>query len=195
MPTIDQFKNRLLMGGARPNHFSIQITIPTSVPAVLDDKHTYLCKAGSLPASTVIDIPVMYRGREVHFAGERTFAPWTTTIINELDFNVRAPLEAWMNYIQQNSSTTGEETYSSYQGSIIVRQLSRDWSSNDKVMRSYKLFNAYPIEVGEIALSYDIPNAVEEFPVTFVYDWFEPYAGEPAATGTTTITAGVTITV
>lgn len=178
MPTISEFKSQLTMGGARPNHFVISITPPIGLSlGTLDSAHRFLCKAGSLPSSTVTDIPVMYRGREVHFAGERTFAPWTVTIINELDFKYRSYFEEWMWLIQHNPDTAAIENFENYQGKVNVHQLSRnsnDFSLTDDLsMRSYVLYNAYPIDVGEIGLSYDQPNMIEEYPVTFVYDWFD----------------------
>lgn len=176
MATIYDFKTSLSQGGARPNHFRVTLTSPGGNITSFDDKSVFYCKAASLPASTVIDIPVMYRGREVHFAGERTFAPWTVTVINELDFKVRNTFERWLSAIQHNEDTSGREWPTDYQVQLKVEQLSRDnlalSGALDAPVRTYYFEHAYPIEVGEIALSYDIPNAVEEFPVTFVYDYF-----------------------
>ena len=31
----------------------------------------------------------IFRGRQLKVAGDRTFEPWTATIINDTDFNVR----------------------------------------------------------------------------------------------------------
>ena len=40
------------------------------------------------------------------------------------------------------------------------------------VLRSYKFFDVFPITVGEIALSYDTTDTLEEFDVTFRYQYF-----------------------
>ena len=40
------------------------------------------------------------------------------------------------------------------------------------VLRSYKFFDVFPITVGYIALSYDTTDALEEFDVTFRYQYF-----------------------
>ena len=40
------------------------------------------------------------------------------------------------------------------------------------VLRTYKFFDVFPITVGEIALSYDTTDALEEFDVTFRYQYF-----------------------
>ena len=63
--TLDQFKGRMLGGGARPNLFECELFFPSdSIPLgttedTLSDKTRFLVKAASLPASTlgVIDVP------------------------------------------------------------------------------------------------------------------------------------------
>ena len=56
-----------------------------------------MIKAAELPASNVGDIPVAFRGRILHVAGDRTFDPWTVTIINDVDFGIRSAMERWSN--------------------------------------------------------------------------------------------------
>ena len=46
-----------------------------------------LVKAAEIPASNLGNIPVPYRGRVLPVAGDRTFDPWTVTIINDTDFH------------------------------------------------------------------------------------------------------------
>lgn len=166
MPFISQFKGAMPNGGARPNHFSITLTDPNG--KLFNDRVSFLCKAASLPGSTVTDIPVMYRGREVHFAGERVFAPWTVTVINETDFFIRDALEQWHKLIQNYDHTQGMEQFLMYQQTLWVQQMNRD----EGVYKTYQFINAYPIEIGDIALTYDANNMIEEFPVTFQYDYF-----------------------
>ena len=47
---------------------------------------------------------------------------------------------------------------------------------NDAPLKTYKFINAYPTDIGDIQLSFEIPNQIEEFSVQFVYDYFEPFA-------------------
>jgi hypothetical protein len=44
-----------------------------------------------------MSVPVQYFGRELKFAGNRTFSDWTITVINDEDFTVRNAFERWMN--------------------------------------------------------------------------------------------------
>jgi len=166
---IQDFKSKLFSGGARPNHFKCIITLPGGGP--IQDIE-FLAKASSLPASSVLDISTYYRGREVHFAGERTFQPWIVQVINTDDFFVRNALEGWHNSIQNYIATNGFKAPTLYQTDMRVIQLDR----NDAPLKTYKFINAYPTDIGDIQLSFEIPNQIEEFSVQFVYDYFEPFA-------------------
>ena len=165
---IDQFKAQLPNGGARPNHFRIELISP--IGNLTSDKVELLCKAASLPATTINDIPVMYRGRAVHVAGEQSFQPWTVTVINNDAFSARRVLEQWSDLIQNYDATNGEKNVQSYVRNLQVNQLDR----NDAVLYTYTFVNAYPVNVSEIQLTYDAPNQVEEFAVTFMYDYYMP---------------------
>jgi hypothetical protein len=65
-------------------------------------------------------------------------------------------------------STTGRLRPNDYQVDLSVYQLDR----NDKIVKSYKFFDAYPTSVGQIQLAFDQNNAIEEFDVEFTYNYF-----------------------
>ena len=84
---ISQFKSKLRGGGARPNLVEVAIpNFPDFVGASYnnDDKANlrFMCKAANLPASNVAPVEVPFRGRILKVAGDRTFDPWTITIIS-----------------------------------------------------------------------------------------------------------------
>ena len=80
--SISKFKSALAGGGARPNLFEVRLTdIPGNVAWDKDD-FKFMCKAASLPASTIANIDVPFRGRIFKVAGDRTIENWTLTIIN-----------------------------------------------------------------------------------------------------------------
>lgn len=166
---IQDFKSKLFNGGARPNHFKCIVTLPGG--GALQDIE-FLAKASTLPASTLEDIAVYYRGRAVHFAGERSFGGWNVQVINTDDFFIRNAIEGWHDLIQNYRATNGVKAPAQYQVDMRVIQLDR----NDLPLKTYKFFNAYPVNIGEIQLSFDIPNQIEEFAVDFVFDYFEPFA-------------------
>jgi hypothetical protein len=61
-----------------------------------------MCKTAQLPGATLGVVPVQYFGRELKFIGNRQFADWTITVINDEDFIVRNAFERWMNGINSH---------------------------------------------------------------------------------------------
>ena len=139
--SITDFKSKLAGGGARPNLFEVSIpAFPGAASAFWSGTSTdesenptananenfrFLCKAAQLPASTVASVPVAFRGRELKVAGERTFDPWTVTIINDEDFGLRTAFEAWMNKLSKLDDATGVTSPTSYMTDAYVHQLGR----------------------------------------------------------------------
>ena len=186
--TLSNFKSRLEGGGARPNLF--EVTLP-AFPGAAEDfwgegedesntKFSFLCKAAQLPASTVASVPVAFRGRELKVAGERTFDPWTVTIINDEDFGLRTSFEAWMNKLSKLNDATGVTNPGSYMTNAYVKQLGRgktkfseeNTGKESSVLRTYKFYDVWPSNVSAIDLSYDTTNTVEEFQVEFQVQYF-----------------------
>ena len=168
---IEEFKARLGAGGARPNQFRVKLAFPSYVTGV-DPSYSLLVTGAALPASNGNPAIIQYRGREIKLAGERIFDPWTITVVNDSDFSLRAPFEAWMNGMndrQSNEAITLEP--SSYQSDIVVEHLDR----NDKVLENgtYTLRNAFPIQMSEIALNYAQNDIFEEFTVTWQYTHYD----------------------
>ena len=77
-----------------------------------------MCKAAQLPASNIAEIPVPFRGRVLKVAGDRTFDPWTITVINDTDFKIRTAFEKWMNGINKHDDNSGIVTPSQ-----IIREM------------------------------------------------------------------------
>lgn len=171
MATISAFKSQMQGGGARPNQFRVILTFPAflgSISTAAGQAAEFLCVATQLPASILEDVQTAYRGRPVHFAGERTFQPWAVTIMNDTNFLLRNVFEAWSNGIQSYSSTLGYMRPMDYQVDMFVTQLDR----NDRPLKTYNFRDAYPTSVGAIALNFGANNEIEQFDVEFQYNYF-----------------------
>jgi len=170
MANISDFKAQLTGGGARANQFRVELTFPSYVTlgVVAGQQAQFLCKSAQLPASTVENFGVQYRGRAVNFAGERSFAPWSIQVYNDTNFNIRNAMEQWSNGIQNLTASTGLTNPRDYQVDLSVHQLDR----NGAIVKTYKFVDAYPTEVGTIELDYDTVNAIETFPITFQYNYW-----------------------
>ena len=165
---VDDMKAKLVGGGARPNLFKVTMSFPSYVTANVE-LASYMCKATSMPASTIAPITVPFRGRQLQIAGDRTFDPWSVTIINDTDFNVRNSFEQWMNGINQHKQNTGLTQPSSYMADMIVEQLDKDGT----VEKTYNIRGTFPTNLGAIELSYDSENAIEEFEVELQVQYWE----------------------
>jgi hypothetical protein len=173
MANITDFKSQMFGGGARPNQFRVDLTFPSFVSSglgtVVGLNSQFLCKAALLPASTVSNIELFYRGRPVNFAGERTFQPWSITVYNDTTFSIRNAMEAWSNGVANFTGTNGLTSARDYQVDLSVYQLDRN---GEAPIKKYTFINAYPISIGQIALDYDQNNVIETFDVEFQYDYF-----------------------
>ena len=171
MAAIDDFKANLLGGGARANQFRVTITPPAGIAIGLDVRRaSFLVTASNLPAQSLGEIVVPFRGRQIYIAGDRTFDDtWSTTFLNDTDFMVRNAMELWMNGINDLADGTGTSTLADYQTDLQVEQLDRD----DTILKTYIFRSAWPTTVAQIDLTSDQADAIEEFEVTWRYQHFE----------------------
>ena len=136
-------------------------------------KLQFLCKAASLPASTVGIIPVPFRGRQLKIAGDRTFEEWTITVINDTDFAIRDAFEEWMNTINAHVANVGPSGLNSYIQQAQVEQFTREGPSvNPTSLKTYLFEGCWPSTVSAIDLSYETGDAIEEFTVTLQYQYW-----------------------
>lgn len=172
MANISDFKARMISGGARSNQFKVNVSFPAGIDTGSAGQNLqFLAKSATLPSSTLADVAVGYRGRTVHFAGEREFQPWTIEIYNDNDFNMRNVFERWVDMMQNAATTSGMMYPMGYQTQMQVWQLDR----SERVVKEYNFVDAFPIDVGQIQLDWDQNNQIEIFPVTFQYNyWTSP---------------------
>ena len=128
----------------------------------------FLVNAAALPGSIVNPTIVPYRGREVKFAGERIYQPWTITVLNDVSFNIRNRLEQWMNGMNGLVNNSGRTNPREYQTNISVTQLDR----NNNPLKIYTLNSAFPVDLGDITLNYGDNDTIETYTVTFQYQHF-----------------------
>jgi len=172
---ISAFKsNGLVYGGARPSLFNVFMSVPAGIGLdnVSVDKFRFVCKTAELPESVISSIDVPYFGRKIKVAGERAFADWSVSVINDEDFSVRAMFEAWSNALNRLVSNVRDPAISAeqYKVDLDIVQYGKDGST----LRSYQLIGAFPTQISGIALSWESASAIEEFTVNFAYDYWIP---------------------
>jgi hypothetical protein len=163
---VSEFIANFQGGGARPNLYRVTII---GGPAGFNEKTAFLCKAASLPQSMIGLADVSYMGRKIKVAGDKEFPAWTASFYNDLDFETRDKFEYWLSEINAHEANTGLVNPRDYYADIRVEQLSREGGD---AIKTYTIKDAFPTEVGEITLGYDQNDTVEEYPVTFEYNYW-----------------------
>lgn len=165
---IDDFKGKLTGGGARANLFRAIVNYGAGIGGD-NELSSFMCKAAAMPASIIAPIMVPFRGRQLQLAGDRTFEPWTITIINDTNFAVRDSFEEWMNAINGHQSGEGLTNPSSYMADLAIEQLGK----NGEVLKKYDFRGCFPTNISAIEVSYDSENTIEEFTVELQVQYWE----------------------
>jgi hypothetical protein len=177
---INNIRSNLVAGGARPTLFQVVITNPIS--PVADLSVPFMVQAAQIPSFNLGTIEVPYMGRKIKEAGDRTFEPWTVTVMNDETFNIRDAMEAWnnaINRLERNVRDTGSSNSLSYKSQAIVTQFSKTGS----VIREYQFNGIYPAIISPIDLDWNNTDTIETFSVTFDYDEFFVIPGATGSAG------------
>lgn len=171
---VQEIRSQLTFGGARSSLFQVTITNPSNSTG--DIKVPFLVKAAQVPASSLGTIEVPYYGRKIKLAGDRTFGDWTVTVINDEDFLIRNAMENWTNQIntlQGNLRTFGSSSPLLYKATAEVTQFAK----TGVPIRTYRFNGIYPSEVSSMDVNWESTDSIQEFTVTFQYDWWEVSGG------------------
>lgn len=168
--SINQFLTKIGYG-ARANLFEVEIL-------GLGDTVNFMCKGASIPSRTITSIPLKFRNVTLPIAGETNFVDWTITIINDVGFTIRKNLEDWMNSIRSANGydVMTHKVGKNYYKYAVVKSV----SNLDFSVYEYTLYNIFPTDLGQIDLSWDSPNTVQEYSVTFTYSH---WVGEQSIAG------------
>lgn len=192
--TITDFKSRLTGGGARPNLFECVLNFPVGLGITPDDDFRFMIKAAQIPPSNISTIPVAFRGRTLKIAGDRSFDPWTITVINDTNYKIRNAFERWMNFMNRHDDNAGVITPAAYQREMLVYQLGRGIAAQDTnsgalpsttsqmpVLKTYRFYGCWPSDISGMDLSYDSSDTIQEFSVTLQFQWWDTYAAGQSA--------------
>lgn len=185
---VSTFRSKMAFDGARPNLFKVLMTGPAiNSRANPEADFEFFARATSIPGSTIGTVTVPYMGREIKLAGNRTFADWTVTIINDENFSYRGVFEEWMDSINfhENNYRQGTGNSVDYTTSqAYVQQLTKSGPpAAPRIIRQYQFYNMFPIDISEITLDWGDNDSVEEFTVTFAYDYWKTQFPNPKTGG------------
>ena len=172
--------------GSRSNLFEVTLAFPTDSVLNAEDSWegpsadeigakginvTILVKAAQVPAFTVGVIEVPYKaGRRIKIPGDRTFADWTVTVINDEQHVARRAFTAWIDMISKgNYNSPTKSSVKNYYTDLTVTQL----KGSGNAVRVYKLLDAFPTDVSGVDLSMDSTDTLSEFTVNFQYQYLK----------------------
>ena len=164
---IQNFREALNFDGARPNLFEVRIADR------LGEDFTFMCKAAQIPGATIGTVEIPYFGRAVKLAGNRTFADWSITVINDEDYSIRHQFTEWMASINGHVENRAGGLSNDYFSDIEVIQYGKDGDAK----QSFKLLGAFPTDLSAIELDWGSNDAIEEYQVTFSYQYWEGVDG------------------
>jgi hypothetical protein len=173
---VNQFRSQLTGDGARPNLFEVSLPFPAfSLPGNAQTKTTFMCKTAQLPGSTLGVAPLQYFGRELKFVGNRTFADWTITVINDEDFVVRNAFERWMAGINSHNLNVRNPVAGTPLSYSVDGEVTQFGKKGD-TLKKYKFIGLFPTDVTPIDVDWGSNDAIEEFSVTLTYQWWDSVA-------------------
>ena len=170
---VNEFRSQMVGDGARPNLFEVSMPFPAfALPGNAQTKLTFLCKTAQLPGSTVNTVPVQYFGRELKFAGNRTFTDWTISVINDEDFVVRNAFERWMNGMNSHATNVRSPAALTPNGYTVDAGVTQ-FGKGGNTLKKYKFIGVFPTDLSPIDVDWGSNDTIEEFTVTLSYQWWE----------------------
>ena len=169
MANLSEFVGALRDGGARANQFEVNIIGGPSAILSSNQDFKFLCKSTSVPALSMGEIAVPYRGRQIYIAGDRTYETWAITVISDRGMMMRSAFEQWQSFLGDIGGTTNRSSIgdspSQYYGTALIKQKDR----NDATLRTYRLFDLWPTTVDAMEFAYETEGLME-FGVTFRFN-------------------------
>ena len=116
-----------------------------------------------MPGSALGTIEIPYRGRKIKVPGDRTFADWSITLINDNKFQLRNLFELWIDSIQSMERNVATNEFINFAQPVFC-----DWTVNQmdragNPVKAYTLVGCFPTDISAIDLSYDSTDQIEEF--------------------------------
>lgn len=133
----------------------------------------FRCKAASLPPTNNGTIEVSYLNRKVKIPGDPTFEPWTVTVYNDDQQNIRDRFLEWNSLVNAQGDSITSANVGEVKKEATVQRLNRQL----EVVKEYSIQGIWPQNVAEIELDWENNDAVETFTVTLEVDYHQPATG------------------
>ena len=194
---LDQFRNTISSGGARPTLFEMFINWPSSVASgrVASSLSRFMVHVSAIPTSQVGMIEIPYFGRKIKVMGDRVFQPLTVQLFNDENFALRKAFEEWMDRMAGHRSATSQYRGGNTDGGYTTDLELVQYGRQGDVLRTYNFVGAFPTNLAEIPLDWNTTDQIQTYAVEFQYQWWEvkgqiPTRDNPTINVDVTVNAG-----
>jgi hypothetical protein len=146
------------------------------LPGDLNSTFRFRCEATELPGRTVATADEQSFGPSIKHAYETTYSDVNLQIIASADMRERAFFEIWTENIINNTNFDADNAYSGSGGlskyyDDYARGQVRLYQLSDRRMTlaRYVLYNAFPIQISPMNLTWEETNTYQRFAVTMTY--------------------------
>jgi hypothetical protein len=188
-------------GGNKANRFEIHGKIGAGGGDADKNKNNFTgnrfhVRSASLPASTFGAIPVNFRGRTVLYPGERVYAPWTITVLDDNKSDNKTSLYTqfhdWSNQINDHDGNVMTISGGTQLGDAFhtanwtIYQLSANSEdiTGTNPIRKTILHHCWPVRVGEIQFDMSKDNQLAAFEVEVRFSYMDVSTGVQGAGST-----------
>ena len=171
---VEQFRSNMIYDGARSNLFEVQLRFPSFIVTDFNPASSirFMANSTTLPQSSVGIARQSYFGREVKFPGDRVFADWSVNIINDETFALRDAFEAWLDAINSHSMIARDPRMVYNRGYSVDATVTQ-FGKAGLPIKNYTFVGLFPVNVDQITVSWAQNDTIEEFGVTFSYQYWE----------------------
>lgn len=172
-------------GLAKPNMFFVRITPPsTLVSSAFPREAVFFCDAAQLPGINFNSQPIKVSGYGTSELRptEAAFSPLNTTFIVDSRGRAFRFFQQWLALINNWSREStgvmqgtqlayGEWNYpSTYEGTVEILALDPSGGPEGREIISYQLSKAFPLQVGDVNVAWEMNDSIMRLPVVFAYN-------------------------
>lgn len=183
---VQEFRAQMNYDGARPNLFNCEIAFPLGLGGAgngaAQQQFTFMARASQIPGDTIGVAPQFYFGRELKFAGNRTFSEWTVTVVNDEDYKTRDTFEKWMSAMNSHVGNLRNENFIKGDGGYQADGYITAMGKAGPDIKAYKFIGLFPIDLSPMEMDWGANDTIQEYAVTFAYQWWEWADGQNGPT-------------
>jgi len=180
-------------GGTRVNRFKINAQ---NCPYLGTGDIEIHIRATSFPEMDILPFPVNYKGKTINIPAVRNFVPWIVTVMDDVrvgagdassnpEENLHKKFMDWSDSIVDTGETYGVRRLGSaikvgqgddaaFSGNGNIWTITHlDHLPTETALKTFKMYNCWPIQVGPIQLDMNENARISMFNVTLAYSHIE----------------------